>query len=281
MTSQLSSIFKYINYRNYLADYYKWHKENSYGFSYRSMAVNLGFTSPNFLKLVIDGDRNISKESLEKITSGVGLNKFEAEYFSYLVFFNQAKNNIDKNYYFGLLTALRSNSNITKIAPEQFEYFNEWYYPTIRELVAGKSSPLDFNTLSELLDKKVTAFQIKKSVELLLKLDMLRINHDNTYEHTSPVLNTSNELNTFAIRKYHKEVLNIAQLKIDEVPSDQRENSHATIKISEKGFLKIKKRIQDFREEILQIAADDRDVNRIYHVNLQLYPITKSVKNEE
>ena len=276
----MASIFKYISYREYLADFYKWHKENSYGFSYRSMAECLGFTSPNFLKLVIDGDRNISRESLEKIIKGIGLNKLETEYFTYLVFFNQAKDNVEKNYYFGLLTALRSSSNITKISPEQYEYFNEWYHPAIRELVAGKSFPLDFDALSESLDKKVTAFQIKKSVDLLMKLDLLKINVHNIYEHTSPILNTGNELNTFAVRKYHKEILNIAQYKIDEISPDKRENSHVTIKISEKGFLKIKKRIQDFREEILQIVSDDNDVNEIYHVNLQLYPITKSVKNE-
>lgn len=278
MKLSLPSVFKHLCYRKFLSDYYNWHKTNTYGFSYRLMAKNLGFSSPNFLKLVIVGERNISKESLGKIIQGIGLNKLEAEYFSYLVFFSQAKNNIDKNYYFGLLASLRSKSNITKVAPEQYELFAQWYHTAIRELVAGMSHPLDYNVLSNSLIHSLSSLQIKKSVALLIRLGLLRLNTDNIYELTSPILNTDNELNTFAIRHYHKEVLNIAQTALDEIPPQQRENSHATIKISHDGFLKIKKRIQEFREEILQITADDQNVTDVYHVNLQIYPITKNGK---
>ncbi len=280
MKQLFPSVFKYLCYRKFLSDYYYWHKTYTYGFSYRLMAKNLGFSSPNFLKLVIVGERNISRESLEKIIQGIGLNKLETEYFSYLVFFAQAKNNIDKNYYFGLLASLRSNSNITKVAPEQYELFGQWYNTAIRELVAGMSHPLDYNVLSNSLVYSVSPLKIKKSVALLIRLGLLSLNSDNIYELTSPILNTDNELNTFAIRHYHKEVLNIAQMALDEISPEQRENSHVTIKISHDGFLKIKKRIQEFREEILQITADDHNVNEIYHVNLQIYPITKNRKND-
>lgn len=280
MKTQNPEIFNYNCYRKFLSDYYGWHKSKTYGFSYRSMAESLGFTSPNFLKLVIDGERNLGKESLEKVTQGIGFNKQEAEYFSYLVFFAQAKNGIDKNYYYGLLASLRSNLNILNLVPEQYEYFNKWYHPAIRELVAGKSEPLDYTALSNLFRNKVSVSQIKKSVAILIRLGLLHLNLDGVYEHSSSLLNTENELKTFAIRHYHTDVLGIAQTALNEIPPSQRENSHATIKISQEGFLKIKKRIQTFREEILQLAAEDHDVNDVYHVNLQLYPITKSSNND-
>jgi len=244
------------------------------------MAETLGFTSPNFLKLIIDGDRNISRKSLKKIADGLGLTKKETDYFSYLVFFAQAKNGVDKNYYYGLLLGLRANTGISKIAPEQYEYFSEWYHPAIRELVSGMKAPLDYFELGAMLGKKLTVPQIKNSVALLIRLELLRLNKDNVYEQVSPLVNTENEIKNFAIRHYHKDVLAVAQSILDYVSPEDRENSHATLKLSRSGFLKIKERIQGFREEILQFAASDQNVNGVYHVNLQLYPITKHGKNE-
>ena len=150
------SIFKYFDYRSCLSDIYLWHKENTRGFSYRKMSSMLGFSSPNFLKLVIDGKRNISKESLKKITEGIGLNKVESEYFSYLVFFTQANDTVEKNYYFALITSLRSKSFIKGITPEQYEYLSNWYHPVVRELVCGLSEPLDYENLSNSISIKLT-----------------------------------------------------------------------------------------------------------------------------
>jgi len=281
MKTQRPSVYKYLCYRTFLFDYYQWQKKVTVRYSYRAMADTLGFTSPNFLKLVIDGDRNISRESLAKITSGLGLSEKETEYFSYLVFFAQAKNGIDKNYFYGLLISLRSDKGISKVAPEQYEYFSAWYHPAIRELVRGKKAPLDYSALSTQLRRKVTVPQIKNSVALLLRLELLQLNKDNVYEQTDSIINTENEIQNIAIRNYHKNVLAVAQSALDEIPSIERENSHVTIKISQKCFAMIKDKIQCFREEVLHLAAHDTDVDGIYHVNLQLYPITKQGGDDE
>jgi len=279
MNTQHQSIYEFIDFRIFLTAYYRWRKENIRGYSHRLMASSLGFSSPNFLKLVMDGKRNISKEAIRKIAKGLGLNKQETEYFSYLVFFCQAKNNVDKNYYFGLIASQRANKNVVLIEQDKLEFFREWYHPAIREIVKGKKDPLDYEFLSRILSKKVTPAKIKKSMQLLKRLDLVRINAENSYEHSSPLLNTKNEVQPFAVRRYHKQILSIAQNALDEFPPEQREISHVTITISEKGFEQIKQRIQEFRDEILQMASTDHDVSGVYHVNFQLYPIAKGNKD--
>jgi uncharacterized protein (TIGR02147 family) len=204
------------------------------------------------------------------------LNKQESEYFSYLVFFAQAKTNVDKNYYFGLIAALRSRKNITVIGPDQFDYFSEWYHPVVRELVNGKTWPLEYEPLSRLLGGKVSAAKIRKSVELLMRLGLVRLDGTDICVISSPLVNTENELKSFAVRRYHNEVLNIAKQSLDEVSPEEREISHLTVKISPRGFANIKDRIQQFREEILQIVAGDRETKDVYHVNFQFYPIAKT-----
>lgn len=273
-----TSVFNFVDYRAFLFDYYRWNKENIQGFSHRFMAKTLGFTSPNFLKLVMDGKRNISKEAASQIAKGLGLKKKESEYFCFIVFFSQAKTEIDKNYYFGLIASLRSHTNIASVGPDQFAYFGEWYYPAVRELIKGKHDPLDYKALSTSMNKKVSAVKIRKSVELLKKLGLVSLGHDTTYHHSSPLLNTENELQSFAIRQYHKKVLTCSQWALDETPPEWREVSHLTVTISPQGFGKIKKRIQEFREELLQLVSDDCAADGVYHVNFQFYPIAKEAE---
>jgi uncharacterized protein (TIGR02147 family) len=270
------SIFDFVDYRLFLKEYYRWNKTATRGFSHRLMAHNLGFTSTNFLKLVMDGKRNLSRESLEKITTGLDLNKKEVEYFSYLVFFSQAKTPVDKNYFFGLLAAMRGKKNIASLTPDQFEYFSEWYHPVVRELVAGKSDPLDFDALSSGIRWNISVSKIRKSVEVLKRLGLIALDGQRRYVSSSPLINTDNELNSFAVRRYHKEVLGVAQKLIDEAALGEREYSHLTVKVSPDGFAKIKQRLQDFRAELLEMVSLDRDALGVYHVNFQFYPITKS-----
>jgi uncharacterized protein (TIGR02147 family) len=276
MRNNSINIFNFTDYRPFLSAYYNWHKENTRGFSHRLMASTLGFTSPNFLKLVMDGKRNLGRESLPKVARGLGLNKQETAYFSYLVFFAQAKSEIDKNYYFGLIASLRSRKNIAVIGDEQFEYFSEWYHPAVRELVKGKAEPLDFTALAQMLGNRVSPLKIRKSVELLKRLDLITLDNSNAYVHSSPLLNTQNELKSFAVRKYHKDILSMARQSLDSINMEEREIAHVTIKISAKGFSNIKHRLQQFREEMLQMAANDSETKDVYHLNFQFYPVAKT-----
>jgi uncharacterized protein (TIGR02147 family) len=276
MTKAVLSVFDYIDFRLFLADYYRWQKAHTRGFSHRSMAAALGFTSPNFLKLVMDGDRNIGKDRLQSVAQGLGLNKQEIEYFSYLVFFGQAKTNVDKNYFFSLVAGLRSRKNVAKVGANQYEYFGEWYHPVVRELVRDKPEPIDCESISRYLGTRVSAGRIRKSVNLLVRLGLIELNSESVYVQTSPLVNTENELNTFAIRKYHKEVLKLAQDSIDANSSEAREVSHLTVTISPKGFRAIKHRLQQLREELLQLVAGDEGAKDVFHVNFQLYPVAKS-----
>ena len=93
-------IFDYLDYRAFLRDMFKYRKQQAKHFSYRFFARKSGFKSPNFLKLVTDGDRNLSYESITKVAKGFSLKKQEQEYFEYLVLMNQAGTHDEKNRYY-------------------------------------------------------------------------------------------------------------------------------------------------------------------------------------
>ena len=81
-------VFRYLDYRRFLADYYRARKAR--GFSYRAFSRAAGLGAPNYLKLVIDGQRNLTAAMAARFAHACGLSGEGADYFAQLVEFNQA-----------------------------------------------------------------------------------------------------------------------------------------------------------------------------------------------
>jgi uncharacterized protein (TIGR02147 family) len=85
----MKSIYGYANYRAFLKDFYYEKKRNNPYYSYRLFSMKAGFRAPNLLKLVMDGDRNLTRNSLAKFVRALKLGEHEAQYFETLVARNQ------------------------------------------------------------------------------------------------------------------------------------------------------------------------------------------------
>jgi len=96
----MPDIFSYYNYREFLKDYYIQKKALNHAVSYAFLAQKAGFKSKSLIPHVIEGKKNLSKESIYKLASAMKLDKKSFEYFEDLVSFNQAKNLEERNYFF-------------------------------------------------------------------------------------------------------------------------------------------------------------------------------------
>ncbi len=83
------NLFDYFDYREYLQDYYQFHKKRNSSYSYRLFARKAKLGSPNYLKLVVDGKRRITDRTLFQFARGLGLNRDEEKYFRELVLYQE------------------------------------------------------------------------------------------------------------------------------------------------------------------------------------------------
>ncbi len=271
----MKPIFDFLDYRLFLSEYYQFRKTEDGGYTFRAMAKQMGFVSSNYLMLVMQGKRNLGKDSLVKISAGLGLRKKEGQYFSYLVFFDQAKTDVEKNYFFALIAAFRSKSQIVNIHTDKFNYYDKWYNPVLREIVKYQSAKLDLQTIAESVSPPILPKEVKKSLKLLQDLGLLKVNKSGVMELAADLINTDREIQSLAVRNFHKKMSDLGKASIDSVEPHAREISSVTMRISGKGFDHIKKRIQDFREELLQMVKLDRADDRVYQLNFQFFPVSK------
>jgi uncharacterized protein (TIGR02147 family) len=276
MGKTLPNIFDYTSFRKWLKDYCAARKEENASFSFRSLARKAGFASPNYLQQVIDAKRDLSKESISRITEALCMGKKAARYFELLVHFSQAGNGPEKNFYFSEIIRFKSLSKVTKIIADQFEYYSEWYHCVIRELAVGlPADSMDFVSLARSVYPAILPKQAKKSVSLLLRLGFLVKNEQGRLVQASPFIATDREMQSVAVRNFHDKMLNIARESLENVPPARREISSLTMRISRSGFEKIKTRIQDFKEELMRIIQEDQGVDRVYQANFLFFPVSK------
>ena len=86
----MKPILSYLDFREYIRDYYLEKKAQS-GFSYRDFSKAAGFSSPVFIKLIIEGKTNVTRTSISALCDAMGLRKKDRQYFKSLVLFGQAE----------------------------------------------------------------------------------------------------------------------------------------------------------------------------------------------
>ena len=275
----MKPIYEYMDYREYLRLLFEKKKLEHPFYSYRLFSQKAGFKSPNFLKLVIDGNRNLTKESVFKVIKAFNLNKREADYFENLVFLNQSKTLEEKNLYLTRLLRHRVKTDARKLEESEYEYYTSWYNPVIRELATAVDFRSDFRKLGSMVSPPITAREAQKSVELLLKLDFLRQKEDGSYEKTSACLTTGPQVRSVAVANYHKAMMRLASESIERFPAEKRDITSVTISVSEESYAAIIEKLRALRKELLELAESDTNPEKVAQLNLQLFPVSTYFKS--
>jgi len=270
----MGSIFNYSDFRKYLKDYFEEQKKSTSYFSHRYFAKKAGFSTSNFLHLVMNGKRNLTKQSLMRIALALKLNKSESEYFENLVFFNQAGEIKEKNIFYEKLTAFRKSTFVQAINIDQFDYYSNWYPPVVRETACFNKGLMTEDDIAKIIRPRLTLREIRKSLDLLLRLGLLT-RKDGAYAQSSPLLTTGSEVASTAVAAFHIKTMALAAEAIETVQADKRDISGLTLGITKSNFTKIKKRIQEFRREILAMAQEESP-ECVYQINFHLFPLTRT-----
>jgi uncharacterized protein (TIGR02147 family) len=266
-------IFAYFGYRAFLRDAYADLKQRQAGFSYRWFARRAGMTSPNFLKLVIDGKRNLSATSAERFATALELSSTETAFFRELVGFGQARTATEKNRHFERIGAYRQHRAVCALERHQFEYLSHWWYPAIRELVACEGFVENAEWIAGRLVPAITPAQARQALDLLHALGFVDRDERGRLRQRTPMLSTGPEVRSLAVGNFHRQMMERAAASIDLVDRDLRDISGVTIAVSPEAFQRVKQKIVELRAELLALSAADDRPTRVVQVNFQLFPL--------
>ncbi len=273
----VDKVFEYDNYRFFLRDYFREMKRLKSCFSHRYFAMRAGFSSSSFCAHVIEGKRNLTSDSMRKIMKGLCISGKAAAYFEALVHYNQAKTVEDREHYFRQLERLRKSTYFYQVNHKQFAYYDEWYYPVIRELAVHAQWDGDFVKLGRMVRPAISAEKAREAVDVLLEIGLLVREPDGTYSQAAQTV-TARDVPSAVTRNTRKEFILRALEAMERLPVEERHIAGATVSMSEKLYRQVVAKLDQIRTEILEAAMDEEEVNGIYHINLQAFPLSNRIE---
>jgi uncharacterized protein (TIGR02147 family) len=271
-------IFGYLDYRAYLRDYYAFRKEHG-AFSFRIFSRRAKLRSPNYLKLVMDGARNLTRQMAARFAEGCGLGGEDAAYFVDLVEFNQASSASERNAAYQRLTGFRRYRNHHKLELAHAAYHSTWYLPAVRELAARKDFRDDPAWIARRMLPKITSAQAAEALNTLLALGLL-VREKGRVKQGEPLLSTGPETKGMHIHNYHRMMMQRAAESLDLVPGPERDISALTLCLGDGGLARLKQRLQRFRRELLELSALEEDPIDVVQLNFQLFPLSAEPDSE-
>lgn len=272
----MADLFKYLDYRHFLKDYYRGQKEKKGSrFSFRSFSRQAGLSSPNFLQLVMEGKRNLGPDGIRAFAKALKLNKEESSYFDSLVHFNQCMTDEERNEWYKRLSTSRRYREIREIEKDYFVYFSRWYYAAIRELVLLPDFKEDPDWIARKLSPPITVREATTALKLLQKLGFLTRNKEQRLVQSERNITTAREVMSLAISNFHRQMIQRAGESIERTPQDKRDISSLTLALSQGKFREAKRRIQEFRRELNVLLSDDGKSDAVYQVNFQIFNLSE------
>lgn len=273
-------VLSFLDYRAYLRALYEARKKQR-GFSFRAFSRRAGLTSPNYLKLVIDGERNLSASMAGRFARACGLSGGRERYFTTLVAFNQARTLDERNRAYARLRRHRRAQDAQRLNRAQDLYHSRWYLPAIREFVTSDEFREDPKWIGRQLWPSISAREAADAVALLCDLGLLTRGEDGKLTQSEPTVTTGPELRSLHLANFHRTMIEHAKGAIDEVPSLERDVSSLTLCLGASGLVRVKQAIQRFRRELLDLAELEDAPRQVVQANFQLFPLTRIAPTAE
>ncbi len=182
MRTATPEILEFADYREYLRTYYTFKKNEGRGFSFRYFSRRVGLRSPNYLKLVMDGQRNLTAEMAERFTKALDLSGAEATYFVELVAHSQAKCDSQRQRHHNRLVALRTASE--PLPPLHVEYFSLWYVQAIEARLRSVEGAMALEPLVQSMCPAVSATEARNGLRVLKALGLVAQDEAGGLVHT-------------------------------------------------------------------------------------------------
>ena len=274
----MKDIVEYTDYRKYIQDYYDERKRSS-AFSWQEFARKAGFSSAVFLKYVCEGKKNLSVGSAGSVANAMGLAGFEQTYFVLMVSYAHAKGDAAKRAAFEERCALAQAHKVRVLGNDEFDYYKSWKNSVIRELAPHMpgAKPLE---MARACKQKISAAEVSDTLDFLVKAKLLKKDKSGNFVQTDKAITMGSiDIMPVVARDLQRQMGEFAIQSLD-LPLSERMMSGLTLGLTKRAYERIRKELDDCCRRVVAIATEDDETERVYRLNLQLFPMSERLKGK-
>lgn len=166
------------------------------------------------------------------------------------------------------------NTIYEELSLDYFKSISDWQYFAILSLVETVDFKNDYIWIAKRLGSSPN--KIKKKIELLKKLEMLKEDKNNKLSCAAIQYSTPSDVANLAIRKNHHQSLDLAKEALDNVDVKLRDFSNVTMSINKNKIELAKKIIKNFRRKLTKtLESEEGGKHEVYKMAIQFFPLTK------
>ncbi|MBY0554324.1 TIGR02147 family protein [bacterium] len=278
---------EYMDYRLFLADFYHAKKQQTKlairPYSYAIFSAAADIKSPNYLKMIIENKRNLSLDMVSKFAKACSFNKAQTDEFRLLVIFNQAEDPADRNYALKQLSEYRVEQKLKhgELDRKVFEKVPNWIGWIIYAMVDQEGVVFETSQLKDLLRGKAAESEINEALENLIKSGELSRDPVTNIISKGKPTEAPEEIPSALVRKLQMQLMYLGLESLYQDTATEREFGALTLSLTEKEFEDIKFKLRQLRKSLHKdnsIARMSSKGERVYQLNLQLFPVSNASK---
>jgi uncharacterized protein (TIGR02147 family) len=273
---KILDITQYRCYRKFINDWFINKKVNR-SFSYRQFSSQLGLSSPNYMQLVIKGERNLSLELASKLTGLMKLTSTESDFFLGLIEYSHCSDATEK-----LVLEKRLLRNSRKIKTNvlqemQIEILQSWQHMLVRELIFLPTFKLCPDWICEVTDYLINFDEATRSIEVLTKCGHWTQDLSGNWKASETVVDTGDQVfSRTLMNDHHAQTLKKWSDWMEVIDPDLRELGLLHVPINKAKIPELKKRIRNFQDEIIGWLQDEKEADTLIQLGTYLIPLKKS-----
>lgn len=290
-TTSLSApqVADYMDFRLYLAHFFEYKRKLTASdlrpYSYATFSAAANIKSPNYLKMIIEGRRNLSGEMVGKFAKALGLNKEGSEDFALLVAYGQATDPADRNMFLKKLSEHRVQAKLKtgEIDKKTWDKIPNWAAWVIYAMVDQEGVKFDTRSLREVLRGKASEDEIEQALQSLFKSgELVQDPETGEVRKAHNLIESPEDVPVALVRKLQAQLMYLGLESLYQDSATEREFGTLTLTLTQPEFEEIRFKLRQLRKQINKdnsIARAGSKGEKVYQLNIQLFPLTNATSH--
>ena len=275
----------YTDFRLYLKDVYDFRRSTEStglrAYSYSTFSAAADIKSPNYLKLIIEGRRNLSDDMITRFARALRFSKIECEEFRALVRYGQSTEPMERNQFLRELADLRARRAFESGAINQksWDKVPGWIGWVIYAMSEQKNVTFDTENVQRLFRANAAPDEVREALRKLFASGELAANLE-TGEVTKnrDLIDSPQDLPVELIRKLQSELIYLGIESLFRDSPKDREFGAMTVAMTDEEFQAVRFELRQLRKRLQKDITVKRKAtkgDRVYQMNVQLFPLTE------
>lgn len=268
------NIQNYHDYLEFLKDWTEYLKDQESRFSLRKLAKEAGIAS-GYLPMCFSRKRKLSLNFYEKIKPLLKLSAKEKQFLDLLRVIAESEQPSERVQALTDLQKLNDYKKNHHSELEAHQYLSRWYYVAIRELVNLPEFNVEPAWIQERLRGRISQKEITEGLEFLLKFGFILKDHSGEYKVVEKQLSCHEGVYKISLGEFHRQMLDIAKVSIDDVSREERLLLGHTVALSQEQYEKVQVILREAINKIETVDSKSENESEVYQIEIAAFPLTK------